>query len=139
MTDLSVKPVKVMTCLFLSFSPSPLPTTTQRLFCDTASCGTQMPKTARTLKSSCRSSSHTCLQRSCCSTRGPGPTWRDSSHTQVSRDAVEGTDCEVTHSFPVHYPLQKCVCVCWGGASLSYLVTSLMSLNSTFGYSALPC
>lgn len=60
----------------------------QRLSYDTASCGTPTPKTARTLRSSCRSSSHTCRQRSCCSTREPAPTWRHSSHTRVSGDAV---------------------------------------------------
>lgn len=56
----------------------------QRHSCGTVSCGTPTPETARMLKLSCRSSSHMCPLRSCYSTRVPEPTWRDSSHTQVS-------------------------------------------------------
>lgn len=97
----------VIKSLLLIFS-SPLPIAAvnhaQRHSCDTVSCGTQTPEIARMLKLYCRSSSHMCPLRSCCSTRVPEPTWRDSSHTQVSWNhqyaAVKETHGRVTKFTP---------------------------------------
>lgn len=65
-------------------SPRAAVNVSQSHSCNTVQCGTPTPETARTLRWCCRCSSHTCRPRSCCSTRAPETTWRDSSPTQVS-------------------------------------------------------